>query len=608
MRFPLEFKTLLTWSSATTTTTTTTNGDLIKLGEVTANLFLPEDLEKQPNLLREQEKYLNFYLDDDDDYDKKIIFINKTNGTLWVNLTHLITQTNIEITFNVRVQLKHSNLEQSSLLKCSIQIQNAHAFDLLALKRGYFHANQIKLEKQLDQVKLMTRRNDDDEEDEEEIFNLNRILFNTSQTPHDIVYKLEDTNTNDIINSLPFEIRLDTGQLVPKAKFTFNFTHNPKLMRTFTFYIRVTLHLRVNIRLILNTNSNSMLKHFPSEILTFNAPNTCSNSYFIGCLNTFFIQNADEQEYRFVMADTNSNEIIFLNESTGEIYCNRNQVFNVDTTTTYGVEVYAKINRNFKQFFFFKSLIINLNLYENSLSDSSSSEHLIYEIKLSENTRVNTLVWSMPFSISLRYEHRCSIITGNIFDTFYLNRRQNGGLALVRELDFMLKPVFNLVIRCTSSQMTPMEIDMELNVEIVKENFYAYVLAQNLLVFDADVYEFSIGFNEDNNNGDLRVLGKVNAFYPRLVKNERIVYRYLTSDESLLEFQKVFLLNEYTGQVYVNVKNFNENFSRYCLDVNNIDTLKMSAYFFITVKAFNQVIEKRIELKLPPPPPKKKFK
>jgi hypothetical protein len=211
----------------------------------------------------------------------------------------------------------------------------------------------------------------------------------------------------------------------------------------------------------------------------------------------------------------------------------------------------------------------------------------------------NPLVWSMPFSVSLRYEHRCSIITGNIFDTFYLNRRKNGGLVLVRELDFMLKPVYNLVIRCTSSQITPMEIDMELNVEIVKENFYAYVLAQNLLVFDADVYEFSIGFNEDNNR-NLHVLGKVNAFYPRLVKNERIVYRYLTSDESLLEFQKVFLLNGHTGQVYVNVKNFNENLSRYCLDVNYIDTLKMSAYFLITVKAFNQVIEKRIKLKLLP--------
>jgi hypothetical protein len=98
----------------------------------------------------------------------------------------------------VRVQLKHSKLEQSSLLKCSNLIQNAHAFDLLALKRGYLHANQIKLEKQLDQGKLMTRL-----KEEEEIFNLNRILFNTPQTPQDIVYKLEDTNTNEV-NSLPF--------------------------------------------------------------------------------------------------------------------------------------------------------------------------------------------------------------------------------------------------------------------------------------------------------------------------------------------------------------------------------------------------------------------
>ena len=531
LHLPLDFKTLLTADSK----------NMFKLGAVNANLYALEDLRQNTNLIDEQKSYLNYYLVDDT-YENTL-YINKTNGTLWVNLTQLIATSDIQIEFEVVAVVKHLNKDFGTRIKCKIRVQNAHQFDLIALKRGYFHENQLRLEKLLESAN-------------EEIFNLNKILFNSVKTPENIVFKLENT-------MMPFEIRSDTGQLVARIE---DLNFNAKILRTYEFSIGITEHLSLNVRLILGKNSLTMHQdEHLTEIMVYSAPSSCPSSHFIGSLNNFFTQE-QTIEYRFSFGDTSSNEILFLNESTGEFYCNRNVNLN-ESIARYDVEVYAKIE-NFKQFFFFKSIVIHFDFYE-SLNENSG-EHLIYEIKLNEFTRIETQVWSMPYSVSLRYT-RCSIIAGNLFNTFYLNKR--GELILVNAFDYMLKSTFNLFIRCVGGGS---ELEIELNIELVKENFYSYVDYQSFLGFDTDIYEINVNLNRFENEKDLIILGKVNAFYySKTLKRERIKYKFL--DESSHWIGDIYL-NESTGAISAKMTSLNE----YCLNVNNVSLFK-------TIKAFNQV-------------------
>ena len=544
--FLLEFATLKTWSN---------HNGLLRLGTLDAQLFKPTQLAKTPILLDSQQDYLTYLTESN----VPSISIDSINGAVWANLSKIITQSQTEFDFTI-VAINRANSDLRTQIPCTFRVTNATWFDLHALKFGYFTTNQIRIEEQVDPTKVKLN---------EEILNLSSI-FETNELDYALELPINETDA-----TFPFKLDSSTGQLILAREF--KQTHS-KIVRTYSFRVKLTQNLAMSVKISVVFPHVIVHANTVSEMVSFRVPNICTSSHFIGSLNNFFTYDEDETspqtEYRFVLSDSASkNPILYLNETTGDLFCKKNSQHKLTQAIRFDVEIYAQMS-SVKQFFFFKSVLLRVDLYESS-PQTSYNEHLVYEMKLKETTRVETDVWTMPYAVNLRYDH-CQIIAGNIYNTFYLNTASVGSLVLVSPLDYTLKSAYNLRVRCVNAES---ELDIELSIDVVKERFFPFVDHKKLLVFDSDVYEADFG--------NQSVLAKLNAFYPgsdSYLKNERVIYRFYNEDEFENEFMGQLKLDEHSGVVSAKKSRSVDSLSAFCESTNGKRTVLLR-----TINAFNRV-------------------
>jgi hypothetical protein len=525
-----------------------------------------------------------------------LVYINKTNGVLWVNISKLAETNLAEVDFNVYIANSLQNLtskflfDPSSKASCKLKISYENKLDLVAFRLGYLNKNEIKIEKTIQSNKFKLGI---------EVVNLNYILFNSYSNKLRAEYEVEpvlESNTE-----IPFMIDPKNASLILKN------CSSLKQTETYRFSIRLSKHFRINMVIVLKpsfkiSSMDELMLNINrvKQVINFKLSKTCIKNHFIGSLNNFNNLINEQVELKFI---TNRLDLdyVTLNETSGDLFCNENAAEQSIDQDELQIEILAKLKREpFAKFIYLKSLSLSFEFYESYKYQSNElngyfNEKLVFEIKLSENNRVETSVWSLPFSINLRFKY-FQLIAGNVDNSFYLDK-SSGNLMLIAELDYTKTKQYKLLIRCINTQESMSqsyeysnEFDIELNIEIVRPKSDLYsAYAMELPVFEKPIYELNL--NIDDFNKKTPIL-KLNAFYSMSDSyTNRITYHYLDSSvpvsnkNQIENFKSLFILNEFTGEVLISSPN-PIHLIEYCELANEIGL--QNTNLLLNIKAYNQ--------------------
>ena len=359
-----------------------------------------------------------------------------------------------------------------------------------------------------------------------------------------------------------------------------------KVVRFWSFTVGITAHLNVSVRVVLSGTFPSSSPAPPghlSEMRRYPSPAICPTGYFLGTLRS---DDDEEDEHRFVLADKGANEWLFLNETTGDLFCNKNLTLfssysSSENKVVFEAEVYAKVAR-FGQFFFVKSVLIGLDaVLTMSPSLFGSSSSLVYEVSVSERTSVGTTVWKMPGEKDHATLY-CVIVAGNSRNTFYVNTLDDDGaeLVLAEPLDFMRRAYFSLLVRCSDSEI-------EVSVSVTRASHsYERANAGDLIAFSADVYEFKL---IDVVTKEDASLVRLSAAYLSKKRQHQVNYGwYMKGNKTLDSFfgERFFLLDSSTGAITARTR---RELVATVRDYCRTEMAAAASSFVMTVKAYNQV-------------------
>jgi hypothetical protein len=146
----------------------------------------------------------------------------------------------------------------------------------------------------------------------------------------------------------------------------------------------------------------------------FRGPFNCSSGYLLGSVNIDSLNN----KYFYSLASINDSWL-YLDQISGNLYCTGikseyiQKSYHIVAINAYYKRMNASVGSTV-------NIRVHIEHYESKAKLNDSK--LQIEFSLSELTELESTVWSLPRSVSSRFDS-CLIISGNSVNMFYLNNQ-----------------------------------------------------------------------------------------------------------------------------------------------------------------------------------------